>query len=314
MTPHGLYTGRYAPSPTGDLHIGNALAAVVAWSRAHLRGGRCLLRIEDLDVARTKPGVCERILADLSDLGLGFPDDVMVQSARTRAYEAALQRLIDDDLVYACTCSRRDLAASAPHLGDEGPVYLGTCRHRAVGPSGVDKDSPHVSLRVRVDRLVERFGNPIVHDAWQGVFTHDVVAEVGDFIIRRRDGLFAYQLAVVVDDAFSGVNEVVRGQDLLSSSPRQLLLHRALGNPVPPSFAHLPLILDAAGERLSKRSPQAPELLRTLLQRASPPRVLGHLLHLLGRAQAGAEVSAVEFAARLDDEALKRPSLVWRSL
>ncbi|MDP2345875.1 MAG: tRNA glutamyl-Q(34) synthetase GluQRS [Deltaproteobacteria bacterium] len=303
------YVGRYAPSPTGDLHIGNVFAAVVAWSRARRQHGRCLLRIEDLDTPRVKAGATERIRADLETLGLSFDDDdVIVQSARTRAYEEALRLLVDDGLVYACSCSRKDLAASAPHAGDEGPRYAGTCRDK-----GIDLASPNVSLRVRVDRLVQKFGDPIVDDAWQGRFSHDVEGEVGDFIVKRRDGLFAYQLAVVVDDACSGVTEVVRGQDLLSSAPRQVLLHRALGNESP-AFAHLPLIVDDEGHRLSKRSGNAPELLRSLLERVPPVRVLGHLLHLLGCAADDAAVDAVEFAALLDESALARPVIVWRDI
>lgn len=302
------YVGRYAPSPTGDLHVGNVLAAVVTWARAQQRQGRCLLRIEDLDTPRVKAEAAERIVADLHTLGLHFDGDVVVQSQRTVAYDQALRVLIDADLVYACSCSRKDLAASAPHVGDEGPVYPGTCRAR-----GLDLAAPDVALRVRMDRLVQRFGNPVVDDLWQGSFTHDVVADVGDFIVRRRDGLFAYQLAVVVDDGSSQVSEVVRGQDLLSSSPRQMLLHRALGQ-VPPAFAHLPMLVDDNGHRLSKRSSGAAELLRTLLQRASPPRVFGHLLHLLGRAEAAVEVNAVEFAQRLDAAALQRPTILWRPL
>lgn len=300
--------GRYAPSPTGDLHVGNAFAAVVAWASARRQGGACKLRIEDLDTPRVKPGATEHIHEDLRALGLIFDGAVMTQSDRGSAYEDALAALVDDGLVYACSCSRKDLAASAPHVGDDGPVYPGTCRDK-----GLPVDASDVALRVRVDRLVQRFGTPVIDDRWQGRFSHDVEACVGDFIVRRKDGLFAYQLAVVVDDIAQSVTEVARGQDLLSSAPRQVLLHRALGAAAP-SFAHLPLLIDDDGHRLSKRSPNAPELLRTLVARGvQPQQLLAHFLRLLGGDNRGA-VSAVEFADVLDDEGLRRPSIVWRDL
>ena len=271
----GVVIGRYAPSPTGLLHVGNAFAAVLTLARARRCGGRCYLRIEDLDTPRVMPGAAATIIEDLAALGLGFDpcgtpspelsgavsDGVLWQGRRTRAYEQALQQLIADGLVYACRCSRKDLqrTASAPHVGDDGPPYPGTCR-----TLGLPLNAPDVALRVRLDLLVERFGAPHVVDAWQGAYPQDVVADVGDIVVRRKDGLFSYQLAVVVDDAAQGVTEVVRGVDLLSSAPRQVLLHQALGH-TPPSFAHLPLLVDDDGHRLSKRSPSAPGLLRTVL-------------------------------------------------
>jgi glutamyl-Q tRNA(Asp) synthetase len=338
-----MSVGRYAPSPTGDLHVGNAFAAVVTWARArthvaHGERGRCLLRIEDLDTPRVVAGAAAGIVRDCAALGLSFDpfvandadvdaavgdgvvDGIVWQSRRTRAYGAALQALVDEGLVFACRCSRKDLqrAPSAPHVGDEGPVYPGTCRD-----AGIPLGAPDVALRVRVDRLVQRFGDAgagavvVVDDAWQGRFAHDVEAAVGDFVVRRRDGLFSYQLAVVVDDRWQGVTEVVRGADLLSSSPRQVLLHRALAAAEgrapssPPSFAHLPLFVDVTGHRLSKRSPQAPELLRTVLERVSPARLVGHFAALLGLVDDGAHLSVDEFAALPLAGALRRPSVVW---
>jgi glutamyl-Q tRNA(Asp) synthetase len=304
--------GRYAPSPTGDLHVGNALAAVVAWARARQQRGLCRLRIEDLDTPRVKPGAAARMLEDLAALGLAFDGDVVWQSARGGAYDDALAALADAGLVYACSCSRKDLAASAPHQGDEGPVYPGTCRDK-----GLPLDAHDVALRVRVDRLVARFGAPVVVDGWQGAFAHDVERDVGDFIVKRKDGLYAYQLAVVVDDGAQGVTEVVRGQDLLSSAPRQVLLHQALSQ-APPSFAHLPLLVDDDGHRLSKRSPQAPEVLRTLFSRGvTPARLLGHLLWLLGKNATHDDVDAAEFADALfagGDDALAVDRVVWRAV
>lgn len=320
-------SGRYAPSPTGDLHVGNAFAALVTRARAERRGHRCVLRIEDLDTPRVVGGAAERIVGDCAALGLVFDrfdvhddaviDGVVWQSRRTSAYAAALQALVDDGLVFACACSRRDLqrAASAPHVGDEGPVYPGTCRDR-----GLPLDAPDVALRVRSDRLVARHGDDgvVVNDAWQGRFIHDVVKDVGDFVVRRRDGLFAYQLAVVVDDAWQGVTEVVRGVDLLASAPRQVLLHRALAAAggrasTEPAFAHLPLFVDDAGQRISKRSSATPESLRAVLGRVSAARFVGHCAALLGLVDDGAHLGPDELAALPGfDEALRQPTLRWR--
>jgi glutamyl-tRNA synthetase len=310
---------RVAPSPTGWLHIGNAFSAVVTWAIARRHGGRCLLRIEDLDEPRCPPWAKEGICADLTSLGLVFDAEehpalteatdggVLVQSRRHAAYQAALARLIDDDVVYACRCSRKDLAmlASAPHVGDEGPPYPGTCRSL-----GLPLDAPDVALRVRVDRLVQRFGSPTLVDRFCGPFPQDVVHDVGDIVVRRRDGQFSYQLAVVVDDAAQGVTEVTRGRDLLSSAPRQALLHRALGS-TPPSWAHLPLVVGPDGARLSKRSESAPALVRTLVAAYGAPRLVGHLLSLLGLRGEGTAASLEDFVEALDEAALRRAAIEW---
>lgn len=318
----GRVIGRYAPSPTGLLHVGNAFAAVLTLARARKRGGRCFLRIEDLDTPRVMPGAADSIVVDLAVLGLHFDAfsgatteldtavsaGVLWQSRRTRAYEQALQALIAQGLVYACRCSRKDLqrTASAPHVGDDGPPYPGTCR-----TLGLPLDAADVALRVRMDLLVQRFGPPHVVDGWQGPYQQDVVADVGDIVVRRKDGLFSYQLAVVVDDAAQGVTEVVRGVDLLSSAPRQVLLHQALGH-APPAFAHLPLLVDDDGHRLSKRSPNAPGVLRTVLGHLSPQRLLGHFLQLL-QPSAPPAVDVDTFTSLLDERALRTAALTWRA-
>jgi glutamyl-queuosine tRNA(Asp) synthetase len=297
------YVGRYAPSPTGDLHLGNALAAVVAWARARRADGRCLLRMEDLDAPRVVAGAATRILEDLAALGLVFDGDVLVQSRDLSRYHAALDELRAKGLVYACSCSRKDLAriASAPHAGEEGPPYPGTCRDK-----GLPFDDPKlpVAWRFRVPP-----GVVVVSDRLQGDFAQDVATEVGDFVVKRKDGVIAYQLAVVVDDAFQGVTEVVRGRDLLSSAPRQLQLFRALGHE-PPAFAHVPLWVDDAGHRLSKRSGESPTLLRALFaQGRAGDDVVGIIGAALGVCARGERLTAAELAVRLDDDALRKPTV-----
>lgn len=299
----GGYVGRYAPSPTGDLHLGNALAAVAAWARARRAGGRCLLRMEDLDTPRVVAGAAERIVEDLDRLGLRFDDDVVVQSQGMARYRDALAVLRARGLVYACSCSRKELqrVASAPHAGDEGPPYPGTCRDK-----GLPLDDPRlpVAWRFRVPP-----GVVVVDDRLQGRFAQDVAAEVGDFVVKRKDGVIAYQLAVVVDDAWQGVTEVVRGRDLLSSSPRQVQLFQALGH-APPDFAHVPLWVDETGHRLSKRSGTSPTILRALFaQGRSGADVLGIIGHALGVCARGQALDADALAVLLDDAVLSRATV-----
>lgn len=299
------YRGRYAPSPTGDLHLGNALAAVGAWARARRAGGQCLLRMEDLDTPRLVAGASERIQADLQRLGLAFDGELLVQSLHPERYQDALLQLRSTGLVYACRCTRKDLlrAASAPAEGEEGPPYPGTCRDLAL-----PFDDPQLPVAWRF-RVEEERSFVIVHDALQGMFDQDVARTVGDFIVRRKDGLFAYQLAVVVDDALQRITEVVRGRDLLSSAPRQVLLFQALGVP-PPRFAHLPLWVDAEGYKLSKRNGTSPELLCTLYARGmTPAQILGRIGAVLGVCPAGASMTAVELAERMDDTVLARETV-----
>jgi glutamyl-tRNA synthetase len=247
MTPT---RGRYAPSPTGEIHLGNASTALVAWLSARSTGGTFVMRLEDLDAPRVRPGAAERIAADLRWLGLdwdegydvGGPHAPYVQSARLDRYRDALERLKADGRVYPCYCSRKDIAAaaSAPQQpGDETP-YPGTCRHRADAP-----DDRKPAWRFRVDPQ-----DPTRFD--DAVFGRFEAPLPTDFVVWRNDGTPAYQLAVVVDDAAMGITEVVRGEDLLLSTLRQLALYRALGLPAP-RFAHAPLLLGADGVRLSKR-------------------------------------------------------------
>jgi glutamyl-tRNA synthetase len=249
-----MYRGRFAPSPTGDLHLGSAACALVAYAWARSRGGAFVLRVEDIDTPRVKAGVEARQLADLRWLGLEWDEGPDVggvhapyrQSERLARYDDALKSLADRGLTYLCDCSRADIArvASAPHEGDEGPRYPGTCRDLGMDERSW-KRSPAVRLKVP-DREVR------VEDALQGVFTENVWQRVGDFVLRRGDGVYAYQLAVVVDDLAMGITEVVRGADLLGSTARQMLLAELLGFS-PPRYAHHAMVIAADGGRLAKR-------------------------------------------------------------
>ena len=234
------YRTRYAPSPTGAMHLGHARTALVTWLRARREAGRIVMRIEDLDPPRVREGSEESILRDHAWLGLDWDEGPFHQSTRTARYEAALARLEAAGRVFPCTCTRKEVqaaTASAPH-GDDGPRYPGTCRER---PSHPERDP---AIRFRMD------DGPGFVDALAGPYEAGRVG--GDFIVRRSDGLFAYQLAVVVDDHEMGVTEVIRGDDLLPSTPRQIALYEALGW-TPPSFLHVPLVLGEDGERLAKR-------------------------------------------------------------
>lgn len=241
-----MTTGRFAPSPTGPLHLGSLVAAVGSWLYARRAGGRWLVRIEDIDTPRVVPGSGEEILEALRRYGLEWDGEVVWQSRRTHLYEEALDTLRARGLVYDCACSRADLqrAASAP-LGRE-PVYPGTCRN------GLPAGKSARAVRFRVPGEVIAFDDLIV-----GHVEENVAEQTGDFVVRRADGLFAYQLAVVVDDAEQGITDVVRGADLLVSTPRQIALQRALRYPTP-EYAHLPLVVNPDGSKLGKRDGALP--------------------------------------------------------
>jgi glutamyl-Q tRNA(Asp) synthetase len=238
--------GRFAPSPTGPLHLGSLVAAAGSWLYARSRGGRWLVRIEDIDTPRVVPGSAEEILAALRRYGLDWDGEVVWQSRRTALYEHALHVLRARGLVFDCACSRAELAraASAP-LGRE-PVYPGTCR------DGIAPGKTPRAIRFRVPDEAIAFD-----DLVRGRIEENVKEQTGDFVVRRADGLFAYQLAVVVDDADQGVTQVVRGADLLASTARQIALQRALDHPTP-EYAHLPLVLNDDGSKLGKRDDALP--------------------------------------------------------
>ena len=293
-----LIRGRYAPSPTGDLHLGNLRTALLAWLFARCTDGQFVLRVEDLDRPRVRPGASERMLFDLRWLGLdwdegpdiGGPYAPYIQSERQEIYMTYLQRLQDKDLIYPCYCSRAEIAraASAPH-GNEGPRYPGTCRYLTQAQrSQHEANNRRPSMRFRVDdeRTVS------FTDLLVGPVEQQVQQTVGDFIVCRSDGIFAYQFAVVVDDALMHINQVVRGVDLLESTARQILLFEALGFQVP-TFAHVPLLLDKHGKRFSKRT-QSAGLEPLRMTGITPEQVVGQMAAECGLVDRGEELSAGE--------------------
>jgi glutamyl-tRNA synthetase len=242
--------GRLAPSPTGAQHVGNARTYLIAWLSARSRGGRVVLRIEDIDSPRVKQGAAEQACADLRWFGLNWDGEPVVQTQRLPLYEAALEQLKLRELVYPCTCTRSDVerSASAPHLDHEGPVYPGTCAGRTVADAARLGDVPFC-WRLRLQP-----GSPTFHDGFRGPTNLDLHRIGGDFVVWKagNPSTPAYQLAVVVDDAAQGVTEVIRGDDLVPSTPRQLILYQLLGF-APPRFSHVPLVVGPDGHRLAKR-------------------------------------------------------------
>jgi glutamyl-Q tRNA(Asp) synthetase len=246
-----IYRGRFAPSPTGPLHFGSLAAAVASYLDAKHHHGAWLMRMEDLDRPRCIPGAADDILRTLESFGLRWDEEVLYQDSRSDAYEAALHTLRDSGAAYPCTCTRREISDSALH-GIDGQIYPGTCRN------GVRPGREGRAWRVRTDRLSAPWDGAIgFDDALQGHISQHLEKEIGDFVVKRADGLFAYQLAVVVDDAFQRVTHVVRGADLLASTPRQIYLQRLLGLPTP-HYMHLPVAVNEAGEKLSKQTLATP--------------------------------------------------------
>jgi glutamyl-tRNA synthetase len=275
-TPPSSVSGRFAPSPSGPMHLGNARTALLAWLDLRARGGTMVLRVEDLDRDRCRPQWVDLMRRDLEWLGLDWDEETPAQSQRDPAYEAALDTLREHGLVYPCFCSRRELAvASAPHGPADAP-YPGTCR----GLSDVERAERSAEGRRPALRVVLPDRTIAIEDRLRGVVSQRLATDVGDIIVRRSDGLFAYQLAVVVDDAADGISDVVRGDDLLGSTPRQVALQQMLGLPTP-AYAHVPLVLGPDGERLAKR--HGPVSLRELRERgATPERLVGRLAALSG--------------------------------
>lgn len=292
------YRGRFAPSPTGPLHLGNARTALLAWLAARAARGTLVMRVEDLDRPRVRPGMEARLLDELRWLGLGWDEGPDVggpcgpyrQSELGGRHQAAVRRLRDAGLAYPCFCSRAEIAAvaQAPHgPADDGPRYPGTCRD--LPPAEVAR---RAAQRAPAWRLRVAPGDVAFEDAVHGPCRSDVAAATGDFVVMRADGIAAYQLAVVVDDAAMRITDVVRGDDLLPSTARQLLLYGALGLPAP-RFAHVPLVVGEDGERLAKRH-GASSLGELREAGVAPEAVVGLLAALSGLAPAGTRCTAAD--------------------
>lgn len=293
--PRRREVGRYAPSPTGALHLGNLRTAIAAWASVRSRGGRFLLRIEDLDRDRCSRQFEARQLADLERIGLTWDEAPIRQSERREVYAKALDRLALARMAYPCFCSRRDIAAalSAPH-GDGGNAYPGTCAGLPweVAQERISRGERH-SWRMRIDTAPAQ-----LFDGFMGPVETNLAFDGGDFVIRRADGYFAYQLVCAVDDAMTGMTEVLRGGDLLISGARQAHVIAALGLSVP-RYLHLPLLYRADGERLAKRI-GSEDLEAMESQGYSPAAVRSYLAYTLGLAELGEPVSMDEVARRWD--------------
>jgi glutamyl-tRNA synthetase len=301
---------RLAPSPTGALHLGNARTFLLNWLHVRAAGGTLLLRIDDLDGPRVKQRAVEQGLHDLRWMGLDWDENegVLVQSERADVYDAAAQRLLDEGAAFPCVCTRREIeeAASAPH-GHEGPAYPGTCDGRFDSPASAEEQTGRpAALRFRCPPGPVGFD-----DLLRGPQSFDPAVETGAFPIRKSNGTAAYQLATVVDDAASGVDLVIRGDDLLSSTSRQILLQQALGLPTP-RHLHLPLVVGADGRRLAKRHGDT----RVATYRdhgVSPERLVGFLAWTAGLAAEGEEVSPARLVGRYDPAALGSDRIVLES-
>ncbi|WP_396440661.1 tRNA glutamyl-Q(34) synthetase GluQRS [Limnohabitans sp.] len=266
-----VYTGRFAPSPTGLLHAGSLVAALASWLDARTHGGQWLVRIEDVDTPRCVPGADQAILKQLAACGLKPDGPVLWQSQRGDAYAAALQRLVEKGWAYPCGCSRKEIESAQAVARHSAAVYPGTCRNGLNG-------KPARAWRLNVQAVQAALGLPAIthwHDSRLGDQQQNVGQDVGDFVLRRADGLWAYQLAVVVDDAAQGITDVVRGQDLADNTARQIVLQRALGLPTP-QYLHTPLVLGADGEKLSKQNGAL------ALDLSDPLAALGQAAQVLG--------------------------------
>ena len=295
--------GRLAPSPTGGLHVGHARSFLIAWLLAKQDGGSVVLRIEDLDASRVRPEASAAMLEDLAWLGLVWDEGPYVQSERIPSILEALERLKANELVYPCVCSRAEIAraASAPHVGEEGPSYPGTCAGRQVADAESLLDRPF-AWRFRVPK-----GEVAWDDLVLGPQSSDPAIVGGDFIVARNQHGPAYQLAVVHDDAAMAINQVIRGDDLLPSTPRQILLYRALGSE-PPRFGHVPLVVDSTGKRLAKRD-GAIKLATLREAGVRAERLIGHLAASIGIAMKHEEARPDDLIAHFDLRRL--PSKPW---
>ena len=297
-------TGRFAPSPSGRMHMGNLWSCLLAWLSARSVGGGMVLRLEDLDPDRCRPEYCGQIMRDLEWLGLDWDGEPVYQSKRTEVYRQAFQRLEQQDIIYPCFCTRAErLAASAPHRSDGTAGYDGRCGRLTEAEREELSRTRRPAWRVRVPEQAIAFRDLLKKD-----YKEDLKRDCGDFILRRSDGVFAYQLAVVVDDAAMGVTQVVRGSDLLSSTPRQLWLQARLSLPHP-EYGHLPLLLAPDGRRLAKRDRDL-ELGR-LQEKYTAPELVGRLAFAAGLTDRPEAISPRELLPLFSWEKLPREDLVW---
>ena len=288
--------GRFAPTPSGRMHLGNVFAALVAWLAVRKDQGQLVLRMEDLDTQRTSAEYAEILRDDLLWLGLDWDEETQPQSQRSEVYREYFEKLEDMGLLYPCYCTRSQLhSVNAPHLSDGTYVYTGTCRNLTQEERAAFGRAP--AWRVKVDDSVWTF-----QDRIQGVYTENLATHCGDFVVRRADGVYVYQLAVTVDDALAGVNQVVRGMDLLSSAPRQMYLQSLLGFPHP-EYAHVPMLLAPDGRRLRKRDKDLD--LGYLRMHTTPEKLIGVLAASAGLLDAPTPISAKELASVFSFEKIR---------
>ena len=297
--------GRFAPTPSGRMHLGNVFAALMSWLSPKSRGGSWILRMEDLDTLRTKAEYAEALRDDLRWLGLSWDLETDAQSTRSAVYDRYFEALREKELLFPCYCTRSQLHnVNAPHLSDGTYVYAGTCRNLTEEQRAAQKRLP--SWRVMVpDREYE------FTDLVQGHYRENLLTDCGDFVVRRADGVYVYQLAVTVDDGESGVTEVVRGWDLLGSAPRQMYLQELFGFEHP-TYAHIHMLMAPEGRRLSKRDQDLD--MGALRNRLSPEQLIGVLAHAAGLTETAAPISAKELATVFDWSKISGTELVVTEL
>ena len=301
MNNNERVVGRFAPTPSGRMHLGNVFAALIAWLSVRSRKGELVLRMEDLDTQRTSSDFAEVLRDDLRWLGLTWDVETAPQSQRSAVYDRYFEKMMDEGLLYPCYCTRSQLhSVNAPHLSDGTYVYPGTCRTLTEPPAGRKP-----AWRVMVPDREWSF-----RDRVQGDYTLNLATGCGDMVVRRADGVYVYQLAVTVDDGESGVTEVVRGMDLLSSAPRQMYLQELLGF-AHPEYGHVPMLLAPDGRRLSKRDRDLD--LGELRKRVSPEQLIGTLAFASGLIDRNAPISARELAAEFSWERLSGESIILDS-
>ena len=296
----GAPVGRFAPTPSGRMHLGNVFAALIAWLSVRSRGGSLVLRMEDLDTQRTSDAFAQTLRQDLLWLGLDWDTETTPQSQRSQVYQQYFEKLADLKLLYPCYCTRSQLhSVNAPHLTDGTYVYPGTCRD-------LTREQQAAFGRKPAWRVMVPDRSWTVEDHIQGTYRENLAEDCGDFVVRRADGVFVYQLAVTVDDGEAGVTEVVRGTDLLSSAPRQMYLQELFGF-AHPEYAHVPLLLAPDGRRLSKRDQDMD--LGKLQQRLTPEQLIGILAYSSGLLDRNIPISARELAADFSWHKLKKDGI-----